>query len=134
MWWRLSPPLPVSPTPLGKARGRPSTLAPAPAALPGSTDPSEDALITADQVLNARFQTTRFRPGYDQDEVDDFLDEIVAGLRQAETGQRGTGTLRPDEVAAKRFSTTSFRQGYDQAGVDALLREVRATLETHRTR
>ncbi|WP_235856950.1 DivIVA domain-containing protein [Occultella glacieicola] len=59
---------------------------------------------------------------------------MVAGLRQAETGQRGTGTLRPDEVAAKRFSTTSFRQGYDQAGVDALLREVRATLETHRTR
>ncbi|ACQ80653.1 DivIVA family protein [Beutenbergia cavernae DSM 12333] len=39
------------------------------------------ALLTADDVLNKKFQTTKFREGYDQDEVDDFLDEIVNTLR-----------------------------------------------------
>ncbi|HZK06357.1 MAG TPA: DivIVA domain-containing protein [Actinomycetaceae bacterium] len=39
------------------------------------------ALLSADDVLNKRFQPTKFREGYDQDEVDDFLDEIVNTLR-----------------------------------------------------
>jgi DivIVA domain-containing protein len=39
------------------------------------------ALLTADDVLNKKFQSTKFREGYDQDEVDDFLDEVVATLR-----------------------------------------------------
>jgi DivIVA domain-containing protein len=38
-------------------------------------------LLTADDVLKKTFQTTKFREGYDQDEVDDFLDEIVNTLR-----------------------------------------------------
>src|SRR5690606_28968661 len=32
-------------------------------------------------VLNKKFQPTKFREGYDQDEVDDFLDEVVNTLR-----------------------------------------------------
>ena len=39
------------------------------------------ALLTADDVLNKKFQATKFREGYDQDEVDDFLDEVVNSLR-----------------------------------------------------
>ena len=39
------------------------------------------ALLTADDVLNKKFQATKFREGYDQDEVDDFLDEVVNALR-----------------------------------------------------
>lgn len=39
------------------------------------------ALLTAEDVLNKTFPETKFRPGYDQDEVDDFLDEIVNTLR-----------------------------------------------------
>lgn len=35
------------------------------------------ALLSTDDVLNKRFSITKFREGYDQDEVDDFLDEIV---------------------------------------------------------
>src|SRR3712207_8940132 len=31
--------------------------------------------------LNARFQATKFREGYDQDEVDDFLDRAITTLR-----------------------------------------------------
>ena len=34
--------------------------------------------LTAEDVINKRFQPTKFREGYDQDEVDDFLDEVVA--------------------------------------------------------
>ena len=30
--------------------------------------------LTPDDVVHKRFETTRFRDGYDQDEVDDFLD------------------------------------------------------------
>ncbi|HEY5518821.1 MAG TPA: DivIVA domain-containing protein [Cellulomonas sp.] len=39
------------------------------------------AMLTADDVLNKKFQATKFREGYDQDEVDDFLDDIVNTLR-----------------------------------------------------
>lgn len=38
--------------------------------------------LTPEDVVNKRFQTTKFREGYDQDEVDDFLDEIVIELRR----------------------------------------------------
>jgi DivIVA domain-containing protein len=38
--------------------------------------------LTPEDVINKRFQPTKFREGYDQDEVDDFLDEIVVELRR----------------------------------------------------
>ncbi|MDO4791689.1 MAG: DivIVA domain-containing protein [Buchananella hordeovulneris] len=39
------------------------------------------ALLTTDDVLHKRFLATKFREGYDQDEVDDFLDEVAETLR-----------------------------------------------------
>ncbi|MBX9246522.1 DivIVA domain-containing protein [Actinotalea ferrariae] len=51
------------------------------------------ALLTADDVLNKKFQATKFREGYDQDEVDDFLDEVVNTLRAV--------TAENDELKAK---------------------------------
>ena len=41
-------------------------------------------LLTADDVLNKKFQATKFREGYEQDEVDEFLDEVVEAMRQLE--------------------------------------------------
>src|SRR5690625_2062037 len=38
--------------------------------------------LTPEVVVNKKFQVTKFREGYDQDEVDDFLDEIVEKLRR----------------------------------------------------
>lgn len=38
------------------------------------------ALLTADDVLNKKFQSVKFREGYDQVEVDEFLDEVVATI------------------------------------------------------
>lgn len=38
------------------------------------------AMLTADDVLNKTFQSVKFREGYDQVEVDEFLDEVVATI------------------------------------------------------
>ena len=40
--------------------------------------------ITPEDIVNKRFQSTKFREGYDQDEVDDFLDEVVLEMRRLE--------------------------------------------------
>ena len=40
--------------------------------------------LAADDVLNKKFQPTKFREGYDQDEVDEFLDQIVEAMRDLE--------------------------------------------------
>ena len=68
--------------------------------------------LTPEDVINKRFQPTKFREGYDQDEVDDFLDEIVAELRrlneenedlrkQVETaGGQVTAAQRDDSAAS----------------------------------
>lgn len=37
--------------------------------------------LTPEQVLNKHFQTTQFRRGYEERDVDDFLDEVVAEMR-----------------------------------------------------
>ena len=42
------------------------------------------ALLPED-ILSKRFLTTKFREGYDQDEVDDFLDEVVLEFRRVVT-------------------------------------------------
>lgn len=84
-------------------------------------------MLTADEVLNAKFQPTKFRDGYDQDEVDDFLDRVVETLRARQDGR--AGTLTSADVAAQRFSPTKFREGYDPEDVDRLLDQVRATLD-----
>lgn len=78
-----------------------------------------DAMLTADDVLQARFAATKFRPGYDQDEVDDLLDRVVEALQ--------TGGDGPD-LDPGRLTQTQWREGYDIAEVDAFLDEVRVSL------
>ncbi|HEU4999407.1 MAG TPA: DivIVA domain-containing protein, partial [Lapillicoccus sp.] len=36
--------------------------------------------LTPEQILNKHFQTTQFRKGYDERDVDDFLDDVVAEM------------------------------------------------------
>ncbi|MHA7277716.1 DivIVA domain-containing protein [Arthrobacter sp. Hz1] len=60
--------------------------------------------LTPEDVVNKRFQPTKFREGYDQDEVDDFLDEIVVELRRL--------NQENDELRRKLAdSTSSTSQG-----------------------
>lgn len=47
-------------------------------------------MLTAEDVLNQRFQIVKLREGYDQDEVDDFLDRVVVSLRTEPPGETGT--------------------------------------------
>ena len=63
--------------------------------------------LTPEDVVNKRFQSTKFREGYDQDEVDDFLDEVVVELRRltqdneelrARLSGGGSGTSEPSVV------------------------------------
>ena len=39
--------------------------------------------LTPDDVVTKQFQHVRFKEGFDPDEVDDFLDEIVVEWRKA---------------------------------------------------
>ena len=70
------------------------------------------ALLTADDVLNKKFQATKFREGYDQDEVDDFLDEVVNTLRET---QNENEELKGKLAAAERRIAELSRQGAQAA-------------------
>lgn len=78
--------------------------------------------LTPEDVVNKRFQPTKFREGYDQDEVDDFLDEIVVELRRLNqenddlrrklaeaTSNSGQNVATPAPVAA-RTQTEEVRE------------------------
>jgi DivIVA domain-containing protein len=70
-----------------------------------------------DRIRSATFRTTRLRPGYDEDEVDAFLDYVLETLRR---GQR----LPRMQVRSVEFSTTRLRTGYEMEDVDKLLIEI----------
>lgn len=87
-------------------------------------------MLTGDEVLNLTFTQTQFRRGYDEREVDDFLDEVVAALRHHESGA-GPARLTADAVRARRFTQTQLRRGYEEQEVDEVLERVAATLAAH---
>lgn len=57
--------------------------------------------LTPEDVVSKRFTTTKFRDGYDQDEVDDFLDEVVEEMRRLtkENEELRSGGAVPAPVA-----------------------------------
>jgi DivIVA domain-containing protein len=64
--------------------------------------------LTPEDVVNKRFQSTKFREGYDQDEVDDFLDEVVVELRRL---NQENEELRQRVSAADSRATELERSG-----------------------
>jgi DivIVA domain-containing protein len=76
-------------------------------------------------VCNVRFATTRFTEGYDERQVDAFLDKMIVALR-------GHRVLAAD-VRAARFGTTRIHRGYSQPEVDAFLERLAAEIERLRT-
>ena len=56
--------------------------------------------LTPEDVVNQKFTITKFRDGYDLDQVDDFLDTIVEELRQHEE-EKAALQARIDELEAK---------------------------------
>lgn len=67
--------------------------------------------LTPEDVVNKRFQPTKFREGYDQDEVDDFLDEVVVELRRL--GQENE-ELRQRLIASESRIAELQRSGASQ--------------------
>ena len=49
-------------------------------------DSTHVQVLTVDDVQNVRFAATRLREGYEQDEVDRFLDHVVETMRYLEGG------------------------------------------------
>lgn len=72
--------------------------------------------LTPEDVVNKRFQSTKFREGYDQDEVDDFLDEIVVELRRL---TQENDELRQRSVAADARIAELQRGGGSQVAMEA---------------
>ncbi|HLS13194.1 MAG TPA: DivIVA domain-containing protein [Beutenbergiaceae bacterium] len=98
------------------------------------------ALLTADDVLNKKFQPTKFREGYDQDEVDDFLDEVVATLRvvngendelkaKLEAAERRIAELSGQEPAQPDETTRLAAVGAEEQVVETAEAEVPAEPE-----
>jgi DivIVA domain-containing protein len=74
-----------------------------------------------DRLRTCRFGTTQ-RGGYDEEEVDEFLDRITDSLVR---GERGTLSRLAGEP---RFKTVRMRPGYVMADVDSLLASVEQAL------
>jgi len=71
--------------------------------------------LTPEQILNKHFQTTQFRKGYDERDVDDFLDDVVAEMR-ALTAQRDDYKHQFEECQSRSGSVVQNRAPVD-AGV-----------------
>ena len=97
-------------------------------------------LLTADDVLNVKFEVSSFKEGYNQDEVDVFLDDVTTTMREFEerlgTSRESSGSshrlteilLTSEGVRNIRFSTTRW-SGYHIDQVDAFLSQVLTTME-----
>jgi DivIVA domain-containing protein len=95
-------------------------------------------VLTPADVRSTRFTTTWLLPGYDQAEVDAFLDRTEAGLdrliRENEELRGGStgiqpGGLTPADVRNAKFAVTRRRPGYDQREVDAFLARAEAEVD-----
>jgi DivIVA domain-containing protein len=64
------------------------------------------------RITDAQFRTTR-REGYDEREVDDFLDDVIQALRRGQRAGPPSG-----------FTTVRLRPGYNKQDVDALVSEI----------
>lgn len=74
--------------------------------------------LTPEDVVNKRFQQTKFREGYDQDEVDDFLDEIVVELRRL-IAENEELRRELDEALVQQSSRTRSEGGTESAASSA---------------
>ncbi|WP_169808771.1 DivIVA domain-containing protein [Microtetraspora niveoalba] len=106
------------------------TTAPAAAATAASAAASAAAPVKgafesqAERIERVAFRPGRLGMGYAEDEVDAFLDRVVATLRG--TADR---PVTAEQVRTATFATVVFKTGYAIADVDAFLAEVADVLE-----
>ena len=107
-----------------EARGRPAA-GPVPSRRDLTQAQDAEAVASADWIDEKRFSTTRFRPGYDEQEVDILLDAVRDTFLGA-----GNPPLTAAEVRSSRFTATRLRPGYVKDEVDNFLDEVQLKLAT----
>ncbi|MBB6173949.1 DivIVA domain-containing protein [Nocardiopsis mwathae] len=83
--------------------------------------PTEPPRMTPQDVRRKQFSTTRLTTGYNEQEVDDFLDSAEVTLEALINGRPERALLTPTQVERVKFGTTRARPGYDPAQVDAFL-------------
>lgn len=72
-------------------------------------------------IRNVQFGTTRLKTGYDEGEVDAFLDKTITALQQ--------NHARASEVKSAVFASTRMGPGYRQPEVDAFLERLASEIE-----
>lgn len=78
--------------------------------------------MRSDDVLNEQFRATKYAAGYDQREVDHFLDRVVDTLRNHETGETiERQPVTAETVRSVQFAPTRYREGYHPLDVDHFL-------------
>ena len=104
------------------------------------TKPKMKPAMTAEEVVSKRFQPTKFREGYDQDEVDDLLDRAIREFQRlqdenerlqlkkvnplSEPAFIAEPILTAEQVVKQKFPPTRFREGYSQDEVDDFLDKI----------
>ncbi|MEU7992655.1 DivIVA domain-containing protein [Rothia amarae] len=85
--------------------------------------------LTPEEVINKRFQATKFKEGYNPEEVDDFLDEIVIELRRLNAENSSLKCQLDDaEVRAAQAEATSVSTFSDD---DFIVADEPAAEEVH---
>jgi DivIVA domain-containing protein len=73
--------------------------------------PTERAALIA-RIKNVQFKPTRFHRGYDEREVDDFLDAVIASLAASAVA------FTPAQIREKEFRQVALKGGYEIEQVD----------------
>ena len=105
-----------------------------------------DYVLHSGDVTGAAFPTipAAHDEGYEEERVDDFLDDVVSTLVHYEAGAAaaagGSGTgadagagaaLTADGAARRTFRVVKLRGGYERQAVDAFMTRIVATLRAH---
>lgn len=106
-----------------------------------------DYVLHSGDVTGAAFPTTpaTHDEGYEEERVDEFLDDVVSTLVHYETraaavaggpgaGGAGAGAgeaLTADGASRRTFRIVKLRGGYDRQAVDAFMTRIVATLRAH---
>jgi DivIVA domain-containing protein len=79
--------------------------------------PMSGQVPAGEQRQRPRFSTVRLRMGYDAEQVDEFIDRVMATVN----GQPVQRPVTADEIRNIAFSSVWMREGYDVAQVDMFL-------------
>jgi DivIVA domain-containing protein len=73
--------------------------------------PTERGALIA-RIRNVSFRPTRFRRGYDERAVDDFLDAVIASLAESSV------PFTPAQIREQELPQVGFKGGYEIEEVD----------------